>query len=55
VTDSFNRTPEANIQKAAGDDPVLAAEMNTMVYCASTGMPINQFSGLIDLQPKNGI
>ena len=54
VTDSFNRAAEDNIQKAAGDDPVFAAQMNTLVSRASTGIPINQFSGLIDLQQKNG-
>ena len=54
VTYSFNQTADANVQKAAGNDPVLAAQMNTMFYHAYIGMPINQFSGLINLQQKNG-
>ncbi|KAK2164876.1 hypothetical protein LSH36_58g22023 [Paralvinella palmiformis] len=51
VTDSFNHAAEASSWKPAGDDPVLAVQMNTI--CSNVHLLVNPFSGLIDLQQKN--
>ena len=51
VTDSFNHAAEASSRKPAGDDPVLAVQMNTI--CSNVHLLVNLFSGLIDLQQKN--